>query len=87
MIMKYIVASRRTTSKMLGTPGYLPIPGLLAVKKMITNARTSMMSQHRGEAECEARQYFRGEIVLKGEGAPKESAILTKRSSPNRHCS
>ena len=46
MSTKYCVELRTTISKMLGTPGYLVHLDLLAVKKMIKNARRSMMPRH-----------------------------------------
>ena len=70
---------------MLGTPGYLPMPGLLAVKKMIANARKSAMPRRTGEEERAVRQNFQGETAPEGD-VPKAVARLTKRRSPNRHC-
>jgi len=57
MNMKYCVASRTMVSKRLGMPGYLLIPDLLAVTKMIKNTRTSMTGGC--GVECEARQISR----------------------------
>jgi len=41
--MKYRVASRRIISKRLGMPGNLFLADLLAVNRMIENAKTSVM--------------------------------------------
>jgi len=81
--MKYNVASRRIVSKRLGTPGYLFVPCLLAVTKMVENAKRSTTSRS-GQYGV---RYVRIPGVklrwrLEGECIPKASVRLAKRSSP-----
>ena len=47
--MKYSVESRTIVSKMVGTPGSLSLPDILAATRMIKNARRSMLPQY---GEC-----------------------------------
>ena len=66
-------------------PGYLPMPGLLAVKTMIANARQSMIPRRRDETECAVHQNFQSETMPEDEGVPKAVAILINRRSPSCH--
>lgn len=54
--MKYIVASRRIVSRILGMPGYRSL-GLLAVTTMTKNAKTSMNSEESEEHVTRQEQH------------------------------
>ena len=83
---KYIVASRRIASKMVGMPGNLLVLGPLAVKKMIKNVKRSAMPQRRGVRDAKEIRASKVNSRWKsdGRGVPKATETLLKASTADR---